>query len=191
MLSFGWFCVVWLILTVVVHWYLDSKFYEDIETFKISFIVVGLMLSVCFVMYDFGESNKTEKVITSTENVLSLKDDSNNETNGNIRGNFLFTYGQVNSKENTYYRVIVGNNIDGFQMMDLNITETRLFFVEDNEMPKLITDARHIEYEKDKNWLIGGIIKVEDKIYKEDEIVIYKLYIPKSAVKIEFNVDMK
>lgn len=193
MLSFGWFCVLWVVITIAICIFLSIKSDVDlgVSFFVLSLFGVGMALMACSASYDWSEKDRTEKIISSTENVLSLKDGSNNEVNGSIRGNFLFTYGQVNSNENTYYRIIAGNNTDGFQMKDLSITETKLFFIEDNESPKLTTDTQHIEYKKDKNWLIGGIIKVEDETYKKDELLVYKLYIPKSAVKVEFNVDME
>lgn len=195
MLSFGWFCLLWLLIFGGVSTFIGMKWGYGgdcgVSTFVISFIVSCVLLVWCSISYAGTKINMTNTTITEEKLLLSLSDSSNSNTQGMIIGSVFFTYGQIQSKTDTFYRTIAGDNVNGFQMIDLDIKDTKLFFIGDKTQPKLVTETQHLQYKYKKNWLVGGLINMDDDIGTADKLLGYKLYIPDSAAVIEFNVDME
>jgi hypothetical protein len=191
MISLGWFLILSIVLLLLFHFFVAEKFYNSTEITGCIIVILCLI----FVCYFFGYAIMTETIDTKethvTTNVISLSDMSETNTKGHISSVILFTYGQVQTKTDVFYRVIQGNDEIGYQMTDLPIDKTRLFFIEDSETPKMVVDNIHTTTIQNENLLFGVIIKVKNKPYVASEIVGYKLYIPKSAIRVDISIDMK
>ena len=128
-----------------------------------------------------------------TRQLLSLTDSNKSETKGIYVGTPIFSYGVVSKKDQMYYRVIAGNEKVGYRVKEFDVYKTPLFFIDEKELPKTEEVYKIIKYRKVGNFLFGVIIKMSEKsrTFENKVFIENRLYIPKSAVKIEFNVDGK
>lgn len=155
-------------------------------------VVIVLYFGITLVgsaVYDLNIQINKDTQTTQTISVMSLTDNFTSELNGKLRGGLFFTYGQIQTDNKAYYRVMTGDDKIGYIMTDIPVENTRLFFTDD--LPKMETDIRHIETCQKDGWFYGGLIKTKKIVKKANNVVGYRLYLPKDSVKVEFNVDMK
>jgi len=166
----------------------DSEFATGLSSCLILlYIIINFVCGLCYI----NQQTLFTTQYSEEQNILGLKDNYTQSQSGYIRGNILFVYGEIRTDEKLYYRILAGNNEEGYKITDVDMSNTKLFFISDKQTPKFETVINKRVYKQKENWFFGGLIKVNNISQEDDTIIGYKLYIPKDAVKVDLTVDMK
>lgn len=190
MLGFWWGVLVYILIGFVLSLVLIIKF--DCDGFNTAmpiFVIFLIIFFICMMHFGIGTDTLSSGDTIVKSELLSLNNQQSDNTTGSIIGNILFTYGQVQKSEKIFYRVIIGDETNGFQIKDIPVEDVYLFMLEENAEPYANVHQK-VEVKKQKtNFIFGGLIRVGNEPRTEVEIIKYNMYIPKNAVKQIIEVD--
>jgi len=156
MFNYWIFTLVLLILSIGIPFRLylsrkinDSEFVIGIlSCLIIIYLVINFVCGLCYI----NQQTLSTTQYSEEQNILGLKDNYTQVQSGRIGGNVLFVYGEVRTDEKLYYRTLAGSNEEGYKITDVDMSNTKLFFINNKQIPKFETIKSKRIYKQKENW---------------------------------------